>query len=84
MAVSETIKLALPFVSSLFFLVEAHGQSLPPYPVNEPNNKEIRYSELQQEPKIRPPHSIPAIAHSHALRLLRFAIHIATATAKLR
>jgi len=60
MAISETMKLALPFVSSLFFLVEAHGQSLPANPVNEPNNKEMRYSELQQEPKIRPPQSIPA------------------------
>ena len=82
--ISETMRLALPFVSSLFFLVETHGQSLPANPVNEPNNKEMRYSELQQEPKIRPPQSIPANRPQPRTSVTAIRDPHCTATAKLR
>jgi uncharacterized protein YkwD len=57
MAVFESRKLALLFVSSLFFFLDAHGRSFtaPPGDVNDGGNEEWQYPELQPQPKFQYP-----------------------------
>jgi uncharacterized protein YkwD len=55
MAVFKSMKLALLFISSLFFLLEAHGRSFtaPPDDVNDQDNETWQYPKVQPEPKFQ-------------------------------
>ena len=57
MAVFKSMKLALLFISSLFFLLEAHGRSFtaPPDDVNDKDNETWQYPKGQPEPKFQYP-----------------------------
>jgi uncharacterized protein YkwD len=57
MIVFASMKLALLFVSSLFFFLEAHGQSFtaPRDDVSDGDNAEWEYPELQPQPKFQYP-----------------------------
>ena len=57
MAVFKSMKLALLFISSLFFLLEAHGRSFtaPPDDVNDKDNETWQYPKVQPEPKFQYP-----------------------------
>src|SRR4051794_16745497 len=57
MAVFTSRKLALLFVSSLFFSPDVHGRpfTAPPGDVNDRENEERQYLELQPQPKFQYP-----------------------------
>ena len=87
MAVFASRKLALLFVSSLFFCLDAHGRSFtaPLGDVNDRDNEEWQYPELQPQPKFQyPQYPSNPILQTARNRVQQFVIHLVPETATVR